>query len=78
MFIKIKSNILKGREIIIGGSIIIFIDIKMFVIIIFIIKNGIKIIKFIWNVVLSFDMVKVGIIVVSGIFFNDLGLFIFV
>lgn len=40
LFIRINIKILKGREIIIGGSIIMFIVIKIELIIILIIKKG--------------------------------------
>lgn len=73
MFIRINSNILKGNEIMIGGSIIIFIVMSVFVIIMFMIRNGMKIMNFIWNVVFNLLIVYVGIMIVIGMFWYVFG-----
>lgn len=62
--------ILNGREMISGDSIIMFIVISMLDIIRLMIRNGMKIMKLIWNVVFSLDVMKVGIRMVSGVVFG--------
>lgn len=58
-----KKISLKGREMMIGGSIIMFIDIRIEVIIRLMIRKGMKSRKLILNVCLSFEIMKVGVMI---------------
>jgi hypothetical protein len=69
-----KSNILKGSEIIMGGSIIIPIDINVLATIISITRNGMKIMNPIWKADLSSLIAKAGINAVRGVSATPVGL----
>lgn len=74
LLIRMNSRILNGREIIIGGSIIMFIDISVVVIIRLIMRNGMKMMKLMMKVVCSFEIMNVGMSVYIGMLDGFLGL----
>lgn len=68
---------LKGNDIIMGDSIIIFMVIRMEVMIKLMIRKGMNNIKLIWNVVFSLLVINVGIRIFNGILVGFWYLFLF-